>query len=57
MTDIKTLQIRLPKELWLFLRKQSIVQELSMNKIILLQMDSYKNKLEKGKKRVDSDMM
>ena len=32
---IKTFNIRLPKEIWVFLKKLSIKQELTMNVIIL----------------------
>lgn len=43
---IKTFNVRIPKELWLFLRKHSIDLEISMNQIIVNCMMSYKNKNE-----------
>lgn len=44
---VKTFVVRLPRDLWLFLRKHSVDIECSMNKIILECMDSYKEKNEK----------
>jgi len=33
--ELKTFNIRLPKEIWAVLKKQSILQEKSMNQIIV----------------------
>lgn len=44
---IKTFSLRLPKEIWTFLKKQTIEQEKSMNHIILDCLEKYKKKLEK----------
>lgn len=46
----KALNIRMPKEMWLFLKNQSIDQEKSMNEIVLKRLENYKKNIEK---RVD----
>lgn len=46
VAELKTLNIRLPKPLWAFLKKQALIQEISLNALI-------KECLEKYKKRVD----
>lgn len=48
MEDLKVYSLRLPKELWRFLKKESMEQEVSMNSIILECILKYKNKLKKG---------
>lgn len=49
----KTFNIRISKELWIFLREQSTMQELSMNQIIINRLEKYKAQKEKRKKSVD----
>ena len=44
---IKTFNIRIPKDLWVFLSKKSIDRELSMNKMLIELIKKYKNKCEK----------
>lgn len=46
-TNIKPFNVRLPKELWYFLRRHSVDVELSMNQIIVNCMQNYKKKIEK----------
>jgi predicted HicB family RNase H-like nuclease len=48
MEDLKAYSIRMPKDLWKFLKKESMEQEVSMNSIILECIIRYKNKLKKG---------
>lgn len=48
--DIKAFNIRMPKEMWVFLRKISITKEESMNEIILDCIQAYKEKLAKKAK-------
>lgn len=50
MEHEKALNIRMPKEMWLFLKNQSIDQEKSMNEIVLKRLENYKKNIEK---RVD----
>ncbi len=45
-SDIKTFNMRMPKEMWLFLKKTAASQEVSMTDIILRCVDKYKKKLE-----------
>jgi predicted HicB family RNase H-like nuclease len=48
--NIKTFNIRMPKSIWEFLKKQSIAQEKSMNEIIRNRLEIYKKNSDK---RVD----
>lgn len=47
MEDTKAFNVRIPKTLWKFLRNASLAQEVSMNKIIITQMEKYKKSYEK----------
>ena len=44
--SIKPLNCLIPKELWVFLRKESIIQEVSMKDIVVRCLISYKNNIE-----------
>lgn len=55
MEDIKKFQIRISRDLWIFLRRQSIEQENSMNRIVETCLTKYKKSLEK--RLTDSDTM
>jgi hypothetical protein len=44
---MKIICVRLPKETWLFLKKASMNQEVSMNKVLLDCVELMKNKKEK----------
>lgn len=43
---IKTMNIRIPKDLWGFLKQASVDQEVSMNMIINKCLTKYKNKFD-----------
>lgn len=47
MEEIKAFNIRVPKELWVFLKKQSIEQEKTMNAIIQTVLEKYKKGFDK----------
>ncbi len=47
MTDEKQVLIRMPKDIWMFLKKTSADQETSMREIILNSVITYKNKIDK----------
>ncbi len=47
MSRIKAFNVRLSKELWAFLKKQSAEQEKSMNGIIIKCLEKYKKTREK----------
>jgi hypothetical protein len=49
--NIKAFNVRLPKELWAFLKKKSIEQEKPMNVIIMSCLSKFKEKCDK--KEVD----
>lgn len=51
--DIKMFQMRMPKELWIFLKKTAIDQEISMMDIIVRCVNKYKKRLEN--KLTDND--
>ncbi len=55
MKNTKPFQVRLPRDIWVFLKKKSVDRELSMNNMILECLTKYKNKCEK--KLTDSDTM
>jgi hypothetical protein len=55
MQEFKAFNLRMPREIWVFLRKQSIVQEKAMNAIILGLIEKYKKSLEK--KLTSDDMV
>lgn len=46
MTEKKSFQIRLPKDLWTFLKKQSMEQEKAMNVLIIESLQKMKKSLE-----------
>lgn len=45
--DVKIFSVRMPKEIWLFLKTASIDSGFTMNDIIVDCMNKYKNKVEK----------
>lgn len=47
MDDIKAFNIRIPKDMWVFLKKKSIDQEKAMNAIVIDCLEKYKKKCEK----------
>jgi len=44
--DIKMFQMRMPRDMWVFLKKTAIDQEISMMDIIIRCVDKYKKKME-----------
>jgi predicted HicB family RNase H-like nuclease len=50
--ELKYFNMRLPKEVWMFLKKSAAAQELSMTDIIVTSLDMYKKKMEKKNKPV-----
>lgn len=44
--DTKNLMIRVPKDMWSFLRMNSFAQEESMNAIVLRCLEKYRKKIE-----------
>jgi predicted HicB family RNase H-like nuclease len=46
MNNIKTFNIRIPRELWVFLKKSSVDQDRSMNEIIVSCIEKLKKKKE-----------
>ena len=54
--NIKTFNMRIPKNLWLFLKKTAAEKEISMTDIIIYCVDKYKNKLEKKLTKSDTSV-
>ncbi len=50
----KCFQMRLTLDLWRFLKKQTVDQEESMNKIILKCLEKYKKRIEKRLTKSDT---
>lgn len=48
MASIKTFNIRIPKELWAFIKKKSIEKEKTMNSMIIELIENFKKKCEKN---------
>lgn len=48
MKDIKSFNIKLPKEVWVFLKKKSAEDDMSMNAIIIKELVKLKQKCEKN---------
>jgi hypothetical protein len=44
--DHKAITLRMPKELWVFLRQYAFNQETSVTEIILTNLEKYKKKIE-----------
>lgn len=42
--DIKAFNIRMTKEMWIFLKKKAVDSEMSMNSIIIYCLDKYRKK-------------
>ncbi len=55
-TDFKTFNMRMPKETWLFLKKQAAAHEVSMAEIILRCVDKYKRKFDSSLTSDDIDV-
>jgi len=53
VSDLKTFTMRLPKELWMFLKRSAAAQELSMTDIIVTSVESYRKKIENKNKNKD----
>lgn len=53
--DLKYFNMRIPKDVWMFLKQSAAAQELSMTDIIVTSLDLYKKKLEKKKKKVETE--
>jgi predicted HicB family RNase H-like nuclease len=44
--ELKSFNMRMPKEMWLFLKKTSASQEISMTELILRCVERYKKKFD-----------
>lgn len=44
--EIKNVPLRMPREIWIFLKNKSITREMSMNDIVLELLLKYKKKCE-----------
>ena len=47
MTEIKSFNVKIPKELWAFLKKRSVDVNTSMNSILTILLMKEKEKIEK----------
>lgn len=47
MRNVKSFNLRMQKEIWMWLKSQSVVEELSMTDIVIHLIEKYKNKCEK----------
>lgn len=45
--DIKSFNIRLTREMWMFLKKEAANRETSMTNLIQMSVDKFKNRCEK----------
>ena len=52
MDDMKAFQVRLPREIWVFLKKKAAEGDISMANIIIDCLTKYKKKCEKGVDRI-----
>lgn len=52
MTNIKAFNIRLPKEMWIFIKKKAIDREMSINQLLIELIKKYQKKFENS---VDND--
>lgn len=50
---LRSFHLRIPKDTWLFLRKQAAAQEITMTEIILRCVDKYKKKFDNKLKSDD----
>ncbi len=55
-SDIKTFNMRMPKDTWLFLKKQAAAQECSMTDIIIRCVEKYKKKFDDKLTPSDTDV-
>jgi predicted HicB family RNase H-like nuclease len=55
MNDLKTFNVRVPREIWIFLKRKAMDSDMSMNAIILACLDKYKRKCEKKQKESDTN--
>lgn len=47
MSNIKSFNVRLPRELWAFLKKRAVEQDTSMGEILIKSLKKLKEKYEK----------
>ena len=55
-TEIKTFNMRIPKDIWMFLKKQAALQECSMTDIIIRCIEKYKKKFDDRLTQEDTDV-
>jgi predicted HicB family RNase H-like nuclease len=53
--EMKTFNVRIPKDMWVLLKHESIRKELSMNAIITECLNKYKKKLEKKENKLTDE--
>lgn len=54
--DIRTFNMRMPTETWLFLKNQAALQQVSMTEIILRCVEKYKKKFDNKLTPDDTDV-
>ena len=56
MTEMKSLNLRMKKETWSFLRRKAFDREMSLSALINECLDKYKSKVEKRLTSCDADV-
>ena len=54
--EIKNFNMRIPKELWMFLKSEAAAKETSMTDIIVACVEKYKKRIEKKLTPSDTDV-
>jgi hypothetical protein len=56
VVEFKTFNIRMPKDMWMFLKKASAMQETSMTDILMSVLDKYRKKIEPKLNVIDTNV-
>ena len=56
VVEFKTFNIRMPKDMWMFLKKASAMQETSMTEILMSVLDKYRKKIEPKLSATDTNV-
>lgn len=55
MEDIKMFSIRMPRKLWIYLKREAALREMSMMQIIVECLEHYKERRKKFKLKLDDE--
>ncbi len=55
-TDLKYFNMRLPRDLWMFVKNSAALEEVSMTEIVVNSLDMYRRKIHKNVEKIVTEM-